>query len=307
MSSTLDEATRAKLLLVLCGVCWGLMWPLIKIGLSGMTPWSYRSIGYCVGAFALIAIVKASGRSMAVPGGAKTWVHLFVSSILNVVAFGLFSTFAMFTASTGRVAVVSYSFPVWACLLAWLVLGEKLRGPVAFGLVLCIAGLAVLVYPVLGSTGVIGLGLSIASAMTWAVGTIYLKLVKIPGDMITNTTWQIVFAAGVLLVCTLIFQGWPTFEIAPTDALIAVILNGLIGSALCFVLWYNIVGMLPATTASLGSLSSPAIGVVASAVMLGEIPTTWDVVGFGLIFAAAMSVILQARVRTPAPEPESRR
>ena len=89
-------------------------------------------------------VVKLSGRSLAVKGG-MTWVHLFVSSILNVVAFGVFTAFAILTTSTGRVAVVSYSFPVWACLLAWLILGEKLRGTVALGLALCIGGLAVLV------------------------------------------------------------------------------------------------------------------------------------------------------------------
>ena len=71
-----------------------------------------------------------------------TWLHLFVSSVLNIVAFGVFSTFALLTATTGRVAVVSYSFPVWACLLAWLMLGEKLRGTATLGLALCIGGLA---------------------------------------------------------------------------------------------------------------------------------------------------------------------
>ena len=99
---------------------------------------------------------------------------------------------------------------------------------------------------------------------------------------------------------------WPSFEPVPPKALLAVILNGLIGSALCYYLWYTIVGYLPATTASLGSLSSPAIGVVASALLLGEYPTTGDIIGFGLIFAAAMSVILQPRPRqlaAPATAP----
>lgn len=65
----LDDVTRAKLLLVLCGVCWGLMWPMIKIGLSGFSPWSFRLIGFTVGALALMAVVKLAGRSLAVPGG----------------------------------------------------------------------------------------------------------------------------------------------------------------------------------------------------------------------------------------------
>ena len=136
----------------------------------------------------------------------------------------------------------------------------------------------------------------------------YLKLVRIPGDRIVNTAWQVVIAAVLVIVLTLIFQGWPTFTTAPPRALIAAMLNGLIGSGLCMFLWYHVVDHLPATTASIGSLSSPAIGVLASAVFLGEIPTTIDVIGFGLIFAAAMSVILQPRPPASAPpatpEPE---
>jgi drug/metabolite transporter (DMT)-like permease len=305
MSPKLDDATSAKLLLVLCGICWGMMWPLIRIGLTGLSPWSFRLIGFTVGAATLMIVVKLSGRSLAVKGG-MTWVHLFVSSILNVVVFGVLSTFAILTTSTGRVAVVSYSFPVWACLLAWLILGEKLRGTVALGLALCIGGLAVLLYPVIGSAGLTGLALSLAAAMTWAVGTIYLKLVKIPGDMIAVAAWQIAIAAVVLLFCTLIFQGWPTFELAPAKALAATIVNGLVGSALCYFLWYNIVGRLPATTASLGSLLSPAIGVVLSALVLGEIPSTIDVIGFGLIFAAAMIVILRRPANIVAAAPATR-
>ena len=130
MSLKLDESTNGRLLLLLCGSCWGLMWPLITIGLSGLSPWSMRLISFTVGATTLMIAVSLSGRSLAVRG-AMTWVHLTVSSILNIVAFGVFTAFAILTTSTGRVAVVSYSFPVWACLMAWPILGERLRGTVA--------------------------------------------------------------------------------------------------------------------------------------------------------------------------------
>ncbi len=51
-----------------------------------------------------------------------------------------------------------------------------------------------LVYPVLGSEALIGLSLSLACAITWAVATIYLKLTKLPSDL-AITTWQVIFAA----------------------------------------------------------------------------------------------------------------
>lgn len=303
----MDESTRAKLLLVLCGICWGICWPAIKIGLVGFSPWTYRLLSFTIGTVTLMAVVKLTGRRLAEPRG-MTWLHLFVSSLLNVVAFGLFSTIAMLTTTTARVAVVSYSFPVWTCLLAWLILGEKLRSGGALALALCIAGLAVLLYPVLETSAIVGLGLSIASAMSWAVGTIYLKLVRIPGDVLVNTAWQIGIAAGVMAVCTLLVQGMPTFEPAPITAIGAVLFNGLVGSALSYLLWYHVIGHLPATTASLGSLGSPAVGVLASALILSEQPSLGDIIGFALIFVAAACAILQPRGRTapPVPEPEIR-
>jgi drug/metabolite transporter (DMT)-like permease len=301
-TAKLDDGTRARLLLALLGVTWGANWPAIKIGLSGMTPWTFRLISFTVGALTLMTVVKLTGRNLAVRG-AMTWVHLFMSSVLNVIAFGVFSTFAMLTASTGSVAVVSYSFPVWACLLAWLMLGERLRGGALLGLGLCLAGLVVLIYPVIGSVAVFGLTLSLASAITWAIGTIYLKLIKIPGDVVANTAWQIAIAAMVVLVCTLAFQGVEaTWHPIPAKALAAVLFNGIVGSSISYLLWYHVVGRLPATTAALGSLASPAVGVVASVLVLGEVPSTTDLIGYGLIFAAAMSVILQPRAVAPAPE-----
>ena len=299
----MDDTTRAKWLLVMCGFYWGVNWPLIKIGLTGFTPWTYRLIVFSVGVVTLMAGVKFSGRKLTVPRGFMTWLHLFMSCILNIAAFSLLSTFAMLTATTSRVAVVSYSFPVWACLLAWLILGEKLRGAAALGLALCACGLVVLIYPVIDSSAMIGLGLSLGSAMTWAVGTVYSKLVRIPGDMLTNTAWQVVIAAVAVLVCTLAFQGWPSFEPVPVEAIGAAIANGFL-SAVSYFLWYYVIERLPAMTAALGSLTSPAVGVLTAALILGERPPLLDMIGFAMIFGAAVCAILQPRDRTPVPTPE---
>jgi drug/metabolite transporter (DMT)-like permease len=146
--------------------------------------------------------------------------------------------------------------------------------------------------------------------VAWAVGTIYLKLVRIPGDMLVNTAWQIAMAAAVMLIATLIFYGMPAYEPVPTIAVIAAILNGLFGSALSYLIWYHIIGYLPATTASLGSLMSPAVGIVTAVLILNEWPTAMDSIGFTLIFAAAVCAILQPRSRViaaPALDPETRR
>ena len=57
-------------------------------------------------------------------------------------------------------------------------------------------------------------------------------------------------------------------------------------------LWFIIVRRLPATTASLGVLTAPVIGIAASAFALGERPTIPDYIGCALILSAAACVLI---------------
>ena len=81
---------------------------------------------------------------------------------------------------------------------------------------------------------------------------------------------------------------WPVHPLALTG----VGFSGVFGSAFAYLLWFEIVRRLPATTASLGVLSAPVVGVVASMMVLGERPTIHDIIGFALILAAAACVLL---------------
>jgi drug/metabolite transporter (DMT)-like permease len=57
---------------------------------------------------------------------------------------------------------------------------------------------------------------------------------------------------------------------------------------------------LPATTASLGILATPVIGVVSAVIVLGERPTLADILGFALMLAASACVLLRPDGASPA-------
>ena len=198
--------------------------------------------------------------------------------------------------------IVNYSMPIWASLMAWLILGERLSVRAGIGLALCVGGLTTLVYPVAGVHSATGLLLALGCALCWAAGTIYMKWAKIPGDLITITAWQIAIGAVVFAAGLLIFQAVPAPESVSLKGVLAVLFTGLIGIGLAYVLWFAIIERLPTATASLGSLATPVVGVASSMLMLGERPTTADMIGFGLIFAAAVCVLVPGRPPTPSPE-----
>jgi drug/metabolite transporter (DMT)-like permease len=295
----LDKVTKAKALLVLLALVWGLSWPIMTIALAEISVWTLRVLGFSLSALSLFALIWLQGRSAAIPRGV-TWLHIVTASMFNVVGFGLFSSFALLASSTSRVVIVNYSMPIWASLMAWLILGERLSIRAGLGLVLCISGLTVLVYPVATAPSAVGLLLALCCALSWAAGTVYMKWARIAGDLLAITAWQIALGALVFGAGLLVFQGMPVPAAVSLKAVLAVVYNGLIGTGFAYILWFAIIERLPTATASLGSLATPVVGVSSSMMMLGERPTTEDLIGFALIFAAAVCVLTQP-ARKAAP------
>ncbi|HKS65156.1 MAG TPA: DMT family transporter [Xanthobacteraceae bacterium] len=281
-------------MLVALSFAWGLTWPAMRIALDEVPPFSMRVVTLALGAAALFIVVALQGRPFS-PGGPKNCAHLIVSGILNILSFSLLSVIAMMFTATGRVAMLAYTMPIWAALFAWLVLGERLTRARIVALVLCTAGMAILVYPLAQSGALIGVLIALTIAVSWAAGTVYVKWVRITGDPIANAAWQIVIAFVVVVLCLPFAEGTLHLSQASALAVFAMIFAGLVGSALAYFLWFGIIGRISAMTASLGVLSAPVIGVVSTAILLGEIPTVADVIGYVLIFAASVCVLLPSR------------
>ena len=281
----------ARLMLVALSFAWGFTWPAMRVALAEIPPFSMRVVSIGLGMVSLLAVVRLQGRSFRL-GGKYDWLHVIVAGILNIVGFTMLSSFALLLAGTGRVAMLSYTMPIWAALFAWLALGERFTAARILALVLCGAGLAIVIYP-LAETGIpAGLLLAVATGMSWAAGTVYLKWARISGDTVAVAAWQLVVAFIFVAACLPLVEGSLHLSQAGALALFGTIFTGIIGSGLAYFLWFKIVGRLPAMTASLGILSAPVIGVISTAIMLGERPTLPDMIGFALIFLASVCVLL---------------
>jgi len=299
---TRDTAARAeagaRLMMIALCVVWGSTWPIMRIALREVPPFTMRTTSTLVGGCILFGLCLVMRRNFRVPGG-KGWIHVFVASILNVASFSVFSTFAQLSAATSRVAVVSYTMPIWAVVLSWIFLRERPTGmqPIAIGL--CIAGLAILIYPLAAAGIPLGIVLALGTAISWAAGTVYLKWARLEADPMAIAAWQVVIALFVIGGCMVIFEHGPDFHAAHTEGIIATVLSGVLGTGIAYGLWFSIIRKLPAMTASLGVLGSPVIGVISSVLILGERPTISDLGGFALILAASACVLF-TRLTPPA-------
>ena len=241
----MSDATTAKLLLVALSFCWGLSWTAMRVALDEVSPWSMRLIGYSIGVAVLLILLKAQGRSLAIPGG-KNWLHVFIAALFLAVGFGVAGTFAQLMANTSRVIIVNYSMPVWGSLMAYFVLHERINARSAVGLALCVAGLSVLVYPV-AETSIrepIGLLLAFVCALCWGGGTVYMKWARIKGDLLAITFWQVMVGVAVFAILYLSFEGFPTFEPLQWRTWGGLLFNGILGTGIAYFIWFNIIGRL---------------------------------------------------------------
>ena len=277
-------------MLVGVSLAWGLSWPALKLALDEIPPFSMRT-GTCVLAIlTLFGLAFLQRRCVRIRSSDR--LHIVVAGCLNVAAFALLTAFAQLVTSTSRVAVLTYTMPIWAALLAYPILGERLNRIGGAALLLCAAGLTVLVYPLVGSSDLIGLCLALGTAVSWAAGTVYLKWAQIEADPMAISGWQLVVALVITTAGMLLVEGSPHWWPVGPLALTGMVFSGVVGAGFAYLLWFEIVRRLPAISASLGVLSAPVVGVIGSMLVLGERPTIADVIGFVLILAAAACVLV---------------
>ena len=291
VTQTSDAASGAKLLVLLLAFAWGFNWIAAAFALQEVPPWSLRFVGTSIGAITLVLATWLSGRSFKVPPGA--FKHILIAGFFNVSVFNIFSAFAQLYGATSRAVIITYSMPIWASVLAWLILGDRLDRVKLIALGLCVAGLTILVWPLFSAGVPVGVFFALGCAFAWTIATVYMKWAKVDVDPLVNAAWQLMFGTLPLALGMLIVEGYPhVWPISPRAAS-AILFIGLFGVGLAHFLWWAIVGKLPTITASIGSLLVPVVGVIASALILGEQPSITDIIGFASIFAAAACVLLQ--------------
>jgi drug/metabolite transporter (DMT)-like permease len=292
----------ARVTLVLVTIIWGLNWPSARLALQDFSPWIFRSISFGASALILLAIARRKGISLRIERGAARW-HLGVAGLLSIGGFGVFAAFAQLATTTSRTAICAYTMPVWATLLACLFLGERLDARRGAALLLGIGGLLVLFWPLLGEGLPLGALYALGSAVCWAAGTVYLKWARIAGHPITITAWQLV-AGTIAVAIGLAIDGGAVGADIRLSSLMGLLYSTFIGTALAYLLWFQAIAQLPASTAGLGTLLVPVIGVVAAVLLLGDRPTGHDLVGFGLIFVAALCALSASTANRLAPRIE---
>src|SRR3981081_134669 len=123
-------------------LAWGFNWTAMKVALSEVSPWTFRALCLGLGSAVLFIALRAGGQSFAVPKG--QWPRLAMLAFFNITCWNLLVAFGITMIPSGRAAILAYTMPAWAIPLSIWLLHERITGRKLAGLVLGMAGLAVL-------------------------------------------------------------------------------------------------------------------------------------------------------------------
>jgi drug/metabolite transporter (DMT)-like permease len=285
---------RGLAFLVVLAFLWGSNWPVMKVVLGEMPVLTFRTLCLLGSGPALLAIARARGEKVRLARGALG--PMIAISFFNITTWYLLCAFGVVLMEAGRAAIIAYTMPILALVPSWLVLGER---PTLFGVlgfVLGAVALVMLIAPAAAAIGTAPTGplLMLAGAGCWAIGTVLIKRLRPAMSTLQFTGWQMIIGGVPIVLATPFVDDLS--QLARLDLTVVLLTLYAIVIPMTFgqFLWLRIIDLLPVTVATFGALAVPVVGVLSSALFLGEKVHGTDVVAL-LLVVSALGLILYRR------------
>lgn len=267
--------------LIVLSLIWGCNWVVVKQALAFSGPFTFGMIRALIAGAGLFLITAWLGRPLS-PG---SFLGAALLGLLQTTGFFGFSTWALVAGGAGKTAVLVYTMPFWLLVLAGPVFGEKMHRWQWYAVGIAFAGIIFLFHPWQEQPERFSAFLAVLAGLSWALAGAWNKYLRsvVQVDLFALNAWQLVIGSFPLLFISLLLEpepiAWTPFFIG------AVAYNAVLATAVAWSLWFFALQEMPAGIAGLGTLATPALGVLSAWFFLGEIPVLWEVIGMILIFS----------------------
>ncbi|MEI7036875.1 DMT family transporter [Fulvimonas yonginensis] len=266
---------------------WAYSWVVMKQALRWAAPFDFAALRYLLGAGVLFLALLASRQSLRPPPLGAT----LLIGLCQTAAFQGLEQWALVGGGAGHVALLAYSMPFWAVLLAWPLLAERPTRRHWLGLALAALGLLCILEPWHGLGSPFSTALALAGGVGWAGGTVLSKRLfqRHAVSPLALTSWQMLFGALALGAVALLVPQRPIEWNAPFLGALAY--SAVMASSVAWGLWLVVLKRLPTTVASLSSLGVPVVSVLLAWLILGERPDAMEWLGIALVLAGLAAVV----------------
>jgi drug/metabolite transporter (DMT)-like permease len=221
--------------------------------------------------------------------------------------FALLQTGGYAFAPLAHGAVIAPStVTILSTIAAGLLLGERLTRAHVVGAALVLSGIVAIAWQGLVSAGDgsqtwIGDLLFVVSSMLWVAFTLLIRIWRV--DAIRATGVVAVISMCTMTPAYLIFRGVDHLAALPLAPLIVQgLVQGIVQAILTVMAYSRAIAILGVSRAVLFPAMVPAVSVVIGIPLIGEIPTTMQIAGLGLVSVGMMIAVGLFRRRPPSPK-----
>ncbi|MGW7098776.1 DMT family transporter [Streptomyces sp. NPDC054838] len=271
---------------------------------------SIRSAGaaYSPGALALGRLLAGSAvlaallviRRQGLPPR-KAWRGILISGVVWFCGYTVALNWGERLVDAGTASLLVNTGPILMALLAARLLGEALPPRLLSGMAVSFVGAVVVGLSMSSgggaSTSVLGVVLCLLAAVAYATGVVSQKPALSFGTPLQITAYSCMTGA----VACLPFAGQLVTELprAPLSATLNMVYLGVVPTALAFITWTYALARTPAGKLGATTYAVPAIVVLLSWTLLGEVPGWLSLLG-GVLCLAGVAVS-RYRPRSTAP------
>ncbi len=286
------------LLLVLLTLVWGINWPVMKAGIAGFPPLSFRALSLWLG----IPVLGLGLWLMRVPfhvprgAGGRHWRELLWLAATNMFVWHACIILAVQSLSSGRAAILGYTMPIFSALLGAFFFANAMQRRGWLGVAAAGLGVLLLLWHEFTSLSgnPQGVALALVAAATWALGTQNLRRTPLPVATLTISFWMTVMTAVVMSGLALVFEDadWSSM---PDITAFAVIYNAVLIFGFAHAAWFHLARSLPPVASTLSVMMIPVVGVFSGAWWLGETLHWQDWTAVALMVLSIAAVLWPAR------------
>jgi drug/metabolite transporter (DMT)-like permease len=287
--------TRQWIVLTLLTVVWGFNWPVMKLGVTGFPPLTYRMLCLLIGTPVLGLVLLALKVPFKVPR--QYWKELLILSIFNMFFWHAMIILAVSLLSSGRSAILGYTMPIFSAIIGAVIFKTQLSKRNWTGVTAAAIGVIFLLWHELVNLSgkPVGVLVALGAASTWALGTQLLRRTTIP--LPTLSFWMTAMTSVVIAVLAIVFESdqW----VAPTSTHWASILyNAVLVFGFAHSAWFYLARSLPPVASTLSVMMIPILGVFSGAWALNEQLHWQDWAAMGLMIVSIASVLWPSERKT---------
>jgi drug/metabolite transporter (DMT)-like permease len=288
----MSKTAQMVMLLLILVLIWGVSWPIMAEGLKFCPPIWFVVIRLAI-AVGVIFLAFGATKQLVLPNK-RDWPLILSIGLLQIGLFTMLITVGLEYVEPGRSAIIAYLSPFFITPIAVIFFGEKLSKGKIMGLILGAAGIALLFSPWEldwhNKNILLGNGLLVLSAIAWSAVMIHTRYATWHRASHELLPWQ--FLVGLIpnIIAALILSPHPEIQWTAHMFIFSVLYNALLSSLVAYWLLVTITRYLPVITSSLGLLAVPVIGLLASALLVGEPLTISILTSLGLIIAGLACV-----------------